>query len=164
MPEEIERKFLLKDDSWRSQVERSFDMAQGYLGNSQQCSIRVRVSDETANLNIKSATLGVYRQEYDYVIPVDEAREILDTLADKPLIEKTRHIVRYGEHTWEIDEFFGDNAGLIVAEIELGSADEAFEKPAWLGADVSDDPRYYNVCLVSEPYACWPENRRPGPD
>lgn len=155
MAEEIERKFLVRDDSWRDQVERSMHQLQGYLGSAESCSIRIRISDEQASLNIKSATLGITRREYDYPIPVNEAREILDQLCIKPIIEKTRHIVRVGGHVWEIDEFAGDNNGLIVAEVELSSADETFEKPAWAGKEVSDDPRYYNVCLVSNPYKDW---------
>lgn len=155
MAEEIEHKFLVRDDSWRDQVERSMHQLQGYLGSAESCSIRIRISDEQASLNIKSATLGITRREYDYPIPVNEAREILDQLCIKPIIEKTRHIVRVGSHVWEIDEFAGDNSGLIVAEVELSSADETFEKPAWAGKEVSDDPRYYNVCLVEHPYKDW---------
>lgn len=160
MAEEIERKFLVVNDDWRQQVEHSIDMAQGYLGSGPLCSIRVRLSGDKANLNIKSATLGISRQEYDYPIPADDAHEILSTLASGALIEKTRHIVHVGSHQWEIDEFAGDNAGLIVAEVELSHADETFEKPGWAGDDVSDDPRYYNVCLVDNPYSQWQESRR----
>lgn len=157
MAEEIERKFLLGNSDWREQIEQSIPMTQGYLGNSRGCSVRVRVNGETASINIKSATLGVHRQEFDYPIPADEARELLADLADKPLIEKIRHIVRIGDHIWEIDEFGGANAGLVVAEIELQHADEPFTRPDWLGAEVSDDPRYYNVCLVRHPYSKWPD-------
>lgn len=157
MAHEIERKFLLKNDDWRQQIQQSIPQIQGYLGTSESCSIRVRISAERANLNIKSATLGISRQEYDYSIPLEEAREILAHLCIKPLIEKTRHIVRVGSHIWEIDEFAGVNVGLIVAEVELDSTDESFEKPAWAGEDVSDDPRYYNVCLVKNPYRNWPD-------
>ncbi|MDZ7736971.1 MAG: CYTH domain-containing protein [Gammaproteobacteria bacterium] len=155
MAEEIERKFLVIDDRWRDHVEQSIHQIQGYLGSTESCSIRVRIAGDKASLNIKSATLGITRREYDYPILLDEAREILDELCVKPLIEKTRHIVRVGRHKWEIDEFAGDNSGLIVAEIELASADEAFRKPTWAGDEVSDDPRYYNVCLVEHPYKDW---------
>ena len=155
MAKEIERKFRVRDDTWRDQIEKSIHQVQGYLGSAESCSIRIRISDDKASLNIKSATLGITRSEYDYAIPVDEAREILDQLCVKPIIEKTRHIVRVGRHVWEIDEFAGDNSGLIVAEVELSSTDEAFEKPAWAGEEVSDDPRYYNVCLVEHPYKDW---------
>lgn len=160
MATEIERKFLLKDDSWRAQADVGTPMRQGYLiaASAQQqpkASVRVRIAGEEANLNIKSATLGVTRQEYEYPIPLHEANEMLDTLADGPLIEKTRYHVPHGGHTWEIDVFSGDNAGLVVAEVELAAADEPFQRPPWLGEEVSDDPRYYNVCLVQHPFKDW---------
>jgi adenylate cyclase len=100
-------------------------------------------------------TLGVTRSEFDYAIPVPEARVILDTLCMRPLIEKTRHHVEFDGHLWEIDEFHGANAGLVVAELELGHVQESFTHPPWLGEEVSDDPRYYNVCLVEHPYRDW---------
>jgi adenylate cyclase len=155
MATEIERKFLLRDDSWRAVADAGVVMRQGYLAGSERASVRVRVAGDQANINIKSATLGVTRTEYEYPIPLDEANALLDTLADGPLIEKTRYHVAHGSHTWEIDVFAGDNQGLVVAEIELGDPDEAFERPAWLGDEVSDDPRYYNVCLVKHPYKDW---------
>ena len=156
MAKEIERKFLLADDSWRSEVIKSTLFRQGYLAGGVESSVRVRVEGDSANINIKSATLDISRLEYEYEIPLDDAGELLDNLCQKPIIEKTRHIVPADSgHKWEIDEFCGDNAGLIVAEIELGSEDELFAKPAWLGKEVSDDPRYYNVCLVKHPYKDW---------
>jgi adenylate cyclase len=115
----------------------------------------VRIEGERANLNIKSATLGVRRQEFEYPIPLAEAEEILDTLCEQPQIEKIRYLLPYGGHTWEIDVFAGENEGLVVAEIELASEDEAFERLAWLGEEVSGDTRYYNVCLVRHPYREW---------
>jgi adenylate cyclase len=161
---EIERKFLLADDGWRAQADGGVVMRQGYLSASLpaqevKSSIRVRIAGEHANLNIKSATLGITRQEYEYPIPLADANELLDTLADDPLIEKTRYHVQHGTHTWEIDVFAGDNQGLVVAEIELSSADESFERPAWLGEEVSDDPRYYNVCLVKHPFKDWLQDK-----
>jgi adenylate cyclase len=155
MATEIERKFLLANDSWRRDVTKSSDIRQGYLLGSSSASVRVRISGEQANLNIKSATLGVTRKEYEIPLSIDDAMEMLDDLCDKPVIEKTRHIVTYKGHTWEIDEFYGDNQGLVVAEIELTSEDEDFEKPNWVGAEVSDDTRYYNVCLIQHPYKEW---------
>lgn len=155
MAAEIERKFLISGEQWREEVHDSLVVRQGYLAGAERASVRVRASDEQAWLNIKSATLGIQRQEYEYPIPLDDAREMLDTLCNGPLIEKTRHFVRHAGHLWEIDEFFGDNAGLVVAEIELGHEDESFERPAWLGEEVSDDPRYYNVSLVRHPYREW---------
>lgn len=155
MATEIERKFLLKNDSWRTEANEGSMIRQGYLAGTEKSSIRVRVSGEKANINIKSATLDVTRQEYEYAIPLSEANEILDTLCEGPLIEKTRYHVQHGDHVWEVDEFYGDNQGLVVAEIELNSADENFERPDWVGEEVSDDTRYYNVCLVKHPYKDW---------
>lgn len=160
MATEIERKFLLADDGWRAQADDGVVMRQGYLSTSLpaqevKSSIRVRIAGEHANLNIKSATLGITRQEFEYAIPLADANELLDTLADGPLIEKTRYHVQYGAHTWEVDVFAGDNQGLVVAEIELAAADENFERPPWLGEEVSADPRYYNVCLVKHPFKLW---------
>ena len=160
MATEIERKFLLANDRWREQADAGITVRQGYLtdsssGSEQKSSIRIRIAGEQANLNIKSATLGITRQEYEYPIPLADAHALLDSLADGPLIEKTRYHVQHGAHTWEIDVFTGDNQGLVVAEIELGAEDEAYERPAWLGEEVSDDPRYYNVCLVKHPFKDW---------
>ncbi len=155
MASEIERKFLVVSDGWRQRVERSLPMRQGYLIGAKQASVRVRISGEQAWLNIKGATLGVRRREYEYSIPLDEACEMLDHLCERPLIEKVRHEVRVGEHLWEVDEFSGDNAGLIVAEVELSREDEAFQLPDWAGEEVSHDPRYYNVSLVKHPYSAW---------
>lgn len=160
MATEIERKFLLVDDSWQAQADDGVPMRQGYLSTSLpaqdvKSSIRIRIAGEQANLNIKSATLGITRQEYEYAIPLADANELLDTLADGPIIEKTRYHVQHGKHTWEIDVFTGDNQGLVVAEIELSDEQENFERASWLGEEVSDDPRYYNVCLVKHPFKDW---------
>lgn len=155
MPIEIERKFLLKNDSWRNQVSSSAKIRQGYLAPVSKASVRVRLDGERANINIKSATLGVRRMEYEYSIPVDEAMELLDQLCQTPQINKTRFKVEYAGHIWEIDEFYGDNDGLIVAEIELDHESEAFEKPEWLGEEVSGDARYYNVNLAKHPFKNW---------
>lgn len=160
MATEIERKFLLVNDDWRAQADAGVVMRQGYLvgAASQQplkASVRVRIEGDEANLNIKSATLGVTRQEYEYPIPRADADAMLDSLAEGPLIEKTRYHVPHGEHVWEIDVFAGENQGLVVAEIELGGEDEAFARPSWLGEEVSHDPRYYNVCLVKHPFKDW---------
>ncbi len=156
MAVEIERKFLLKNDLWKTQVRNWRDYSQGYLtaaGGSS--SIRVRVCEQKAWLNIKSATLGMQRTEFEYEIPLQDAREMLNTLCVGPVISKRRYFVPYRQHTWEIDVFDGENAGLVVAEIELRSADEPFALPPWAGREVTDDPRYYNVSLVSHPYSEW---------
>ncbi|MDG4563324.1 MAG: CYTH domain-containing protein [Candidatus Competibacter sp.] len=155
MAVEIEHKFLVRDERWRREVERSVRMRQGYLTSDARCSVRVRVAGDQGYLNVKSGTLGIQRSEYEYLIPLAEAEEILDTLCEQPLLEKTRHFVRFGGHLWEIDEFEGDNAGLIVAEVELSRIDEPFDQPDWLGADVSHDIRYYNSQLARHPYRTW---------
>lgn len=155
MAQEIERKFLLKNDSWRQQAQPGVYMSQGYMGDAKQASVRVRVEGDKANINIKSATLGISRLEYEYDIPRDEALEMLAKLCEKPLIEKTRYKVKVADHTWEVDVFEGDNHGLVVAEVELTSEEQAFEKPEWAGDEVSGEKRYYNVCLVKHPYKDW---------
>lgn len=152
---EIERKFLVRNDSWRVQAQPGQRYRQGYLATDAHSSVRVRVVGEQGYLNIKSATLGVTRMEFEYKIPWQDAEEMLDRLCEQPLIEKMRYIVEHAGHTWEIDVFEGDNAGLVVAEIELHNQDEAFELPDWAGEEVSHDPRYYNVSLVKHPYKDW---------
>lgn len=155
MAKEIERKYLLRHDGWRKEASQGIKMRQGYLNHGGPCSTRVRIQGDQAFLNIKSATLGVSRLEFDYPIPVLDAEQILDQLCVRPLIEKTRYAVNHAGHLWEIDVFEGDNEGLIVAEIELEDPDEPFEVPDWAGEEVSEDPRYYNVCLVNNPYKNW---------
>jgi adenylate cyclase len=152
---EIEKKFLLANDGWRNRIAKSVVFRQGYLAGSEKASVRVRIEGSEANINIKGATLGVRRQEFEYSIPFDDASELLSTLSNGPLIEKTRHYIFVGEHKWEIDEFQGDNEGLIVAEIELQDENEFFDKPDWLGKEVSLDKRYYNAMLVTKPYKSW---------
>jgi len=155
MPIEIERKFLLKNETWRAEVLSSTVFKQGYFAGNGKASIRVRVEGEQANINIKGATIGVKRAEYEYPIPLDEAIELLETLCEHPLIEKVRHIVKHAEHKWEIDEFDGENDGLIVAEVELQSEQESIQLPAWAGEEVSAQEKYYNVSLRSNPYKNW---------
>ncbi|MDD1621071.1 MAG: CYTH domain-containing protein [Methylococcaceae bacterium] len=152
---EVEHKFLLVSDAWRDEIKHSVHYKQGYLSSSPMSSVRVRISDSHAWLNIKSATIGCYRQEFEYEIPLADANAILDELCHKPLVEKIRHFVYRDQHVWEIDEFMGDNAGLIVAEIELSQIGESFEKPVWLGREVTDDLRYYNNNLTKNPFKDW---------
>jgi adenylate cyclase len=154
---EIEHKFLLKNDNWRDQVIRSVNYSQGYLSSVPTSSIRIRISDDKAWINIKSATIGTHRQEYEYQIPTSDADEILHTLCAKPLIEKTRHFIINDGDTWEIDEFFGENAGLVVAEIELKDVNQTFSRPDWLGQEVTHDLRYYNNNLARYPFSKWRE-------
>jgi adenylate cyclase len=155
MGTEIERKFLVAGTGWRGAVTRSVEMRQGYLANSPACSVRVRLEGDHARLNIKSATFDIERQEYDYAIPVGDARTMLETLCGGRFVSKTRHYLAHCGHTWEIDEFADANAGLIVAEIELDAVDESFVKPEWIGEEVSHDRRYYNVSLLEHPYTHW---------
>ncbi|MBS3964435.1 MAG: CYTH domain-containing protein [Methylomonas sp.] len=155
MAMEIEHKFLLANEQWRPHVRRSCWYRQGYLSGNPLSSVRVRVAGDRAWLNIKSATIGNRRHEFEYEIPLTDAETLLNELCLKPLIEKTRHFVDHGGHVWEIDEFSGDNLGLIVAEIELSEVDEAFEKPVWLGEEVTYDVRYYNNNLSRQPYKSW---------
>lgn len=154
---EIERKFLLRHDGWKQGVVKSVHLCQGYLqtGAGSACSIRVRVDGEEARLNIKSATPGTTRTEFDFGIPAADGRAILEQLCLRPFIEKMRHYVEHAGHWWEIDIFEGANAGLELAEIELGHEREAFERPDWIGEEVSHDPRYYNNNLVRNPYRGW---------
>jgi adenylate cyclase len=159
MPREIERKFLLKSDAWRAEVSRSQPLSQGYLASSGRASVRVRIAAADAWLNIKIGGRVASRQEYEYEVPLAEARELL-AAAEGPLIEKTRHFVECDGVTFEIDEFHGDNAGLIVAEVELDREDAPVPRPPWLGAEVTHLTRYYNVCLVTHPYRVWTEAER----
>lgn len=152
---EIERKFLLKNDSWRAEADAGTPFRQGYFAGPQRASIRVRIEGMSANINIKSAELGIRRLEYEYEIPLEEAEQMLDSLCEKPLIEKTRYHVSYAGFVWEVDVFEGENVGMVVAEIELPSEETTFDKPEWIGEEVSDDPRYYNVSLVTHPYCNW---------
>ncbi len=152
---EIEHKFLLGNDDWRKEVFKSINYKQGYLNSQATSSIRVRISDQQAWLNIKSATPGNQRLEFEYEIPLSDAETIIDSLCTKPLVEKTRHFIKAGIHLWEIDEFKGANEGLVVAEIELAESGETFQKPYWLGQEVTDDLRYYNNNLALFPYKKW---------
>lgn len=158
---EIERKFLVQGQAWRDEAERVVRMAQGYLNDlgavesgRQRASVRVRIAGDEAFLNLKSRELGHTRQEFDYPIPVADAQALL-ALCTGGVIDKQRHYVRRGAHLWEVDEFLGENAGLVVAEIELGSADEPFDKPDWIRAEVTDLQRYYNLALAERPYSRW---------
>lgn len=154
---EIERKFLLKNDEWKKQVTETHVIKQGYLQSglqaSQKSSVRVRVSNKQANINVKSADLSIVRQEFEYEIPLHDAQQMLKTLCVDKVIEKTRFLVPYKSHLWEIDIFSGENSGLQMAEIELTHPDELFEKPDWIGEEVSDDKRYYNNYLAKHPYS-----------
>ena len=163
---EIERKFLPSNDGWRAAAHKTVAMAQGYLNDigmvdsgAMQASVRVRIKGDTAFLNIKSRELGARRQEFEYPIPMVDAQALL-ALCVGGRIEKSRHYVEHLGHLWEVDEFLGDNAGLVVAEIELGSEHEAFAKPGWVGVEATHAPRYYNLALASRPYSQWREDEQ----
>ncbi len=158
---EIERKFLLRDARWRTQIVRSRRFAQGYLVGvaahamgAARASVRVRVAEADAWLNIKAARTTIEREEYEYPIPRADAERMLARLCG-PIVEKIRHDVPIDGFVFEVDEFLGANAGLVVAEIELPTADAAFPRPAWLGREVSRDARYLNVHLAEYPYSTW---------
>ncbi|MBN8726101.1 MAG: CYTH domain-containing protein [Xanthomonadales bacterium] len=165
MPIEIERKFLLANDDWRQAVSRSEAMVQGYLAGppGARCSVRVRIAGGSAFLNIKSLGSGVRRDEFEYAIPLDDARRMLETLAGD-VVAKHRHHVKVDGHLFEIDVFEGANAGLVVAEIELADEGAAFPRPPWLGREVSHLARYYNLNLAAHPYAHWSETERTARD
>jgi len=153
---EIERKFLVINDDWRKQAVSSSRMVQGYLANNADTSsVRVRIDGDQANLNIKSGRISIRRMEYEYPVPLEDAQYMLENMVTGPVIDKMRYFIPYAGHTWEVDEFYGNNEGLVVAEVELASEEQVFEKPAWIGDEVSHDPRYYNVNLVSHPYRGW---------
>ncbi len=154
MPKEIERKYLVqKDPAWTSQSGTQY--RQGYLNTTKERIVRVRTIGDQGYLTIKGLTVGATRLEFEYEIPVADADTMLDDLCERPLIEKRRYKVEHDDLTWEIDEFFGENEGLIVAEVELESEDQSFEKPPWIGEEVTDDPRYFNSNLVQHPYSEW---------
>ncbi|MGQ0618845.1 MAG: CYTH domain-containing protein [Panacagrimonas sp.] len=152
---EIERKFLLAHQGWRMEVARSVAFRQGYLsGGDGRASVRVRLEGEQARLNIKAAVLGRARAEYEYDIAPADAIEMLETLC-VGRVDKARHYVEREGFTWEIDEFHGDNQGLVVAEIELEGENQEFPRPDWLGREVTDERRYYNHSLALHPYRSW---------
>ena len=163
---EIERKFLVTSDGWRATAHEVVPMAQGYLNDlvtvdsgAMRTSVRVRIAGDAAFLNLKSRELGHTRQEFDYPIPIADARALL-ALCVGGVIDKRRHYVEHAGHLWEVDEVLGDNAGLVVAEIELTSADEHFARPDWLGLEATDALRYYNLALATRPYSQWSEAER----
>jgi len=149
---EIERKFLVTGDDWRAAP--GVPYAQGYLNRDKARTVRVRLVEDRAWLTVKGLSTGATRAEFEYEIPAADARELLG-LCDGPLVRKLRRIVVHAGSTWEIDEFEGENAGLVVAEIELASEDASFEPPPWLGEEVTHDPRYFNSSLAALPYASW---------
>ena len=159
MGQEIERKYRVTSDAWRRQARNVESLRQGYLADMDapgaRSSIRVRIGGDRAHLNIKSATLGIARQEYEYPLPLEDAQRMLDELCVGALLEKNRHYVEHQGFLWEVDEFLGDNAGLVVAEVELETTTQRPPLPDWVGEEVSEDARYFNVMLVKRPYKDW---------
>ena len=151
---EIERKFLLTGTAWK-QLASGTSYRQGYLNSTKERTVRVRTIDDKGFLTIKGISVGATRVEYEYEIPVTDAQKLLDDLCEKPIIEKNRYKIAHGGFVWEVDEFFGENEGLVVAEIELESEGQAFEKPEWVGDEVTGDPRYFNSNLISNPFKQW---------
>lgn len=154
MPTETERKFLVKDDRYKAGAHGIY-VSQGFLSLDKDRTVRVRLAGGEAFLTIKGESIGATRMEFEYGIPVEDAIFMLEKLCFKPLIQKTRYKVPYLGFTWEVDEFHGENTGLVVAEIELPSEDTPFEKPEWAGGEVTGDERYYNASLVERPFSRW---------
>lgn len=159
MGQEIERKFLLANDNWRGLVD-GLAMKQGYLNYDPACTVRVRLAGNEAFLTIKGKNRGLTRLEFDVPIPPAEAEAMLASLAQGPLVEKTRYAIPFQGHIFEVDEFSGLNQGLILAEVELASENEAVALPDWIGQEVSHDARYYNANLARHPFSAWPENEK----
>lgn len=154
MSMEIERKFLVTGDAWKA-LGTATSIRQGYLSSHPDRVVRVRIEGDVATLTIKGKTQGISRGEWEYEIPLEEADALLGNLCERPLIEKTRTRILHAGMVWEVDTFYGDNEGLVVAEIELESEAQAFDKPEWIAAEVSSDPRYYNANLLKHPFNQW---------
>ena len=149
---EIERKFLVQGQAWRTGA--GVLLCQGYLNRDKARTVRVRIAGDAAFLTVKGQSVGATRLEFEYPVPVADARALL-ALCDGPWVEKTRYRVVYQGTTWEVDEFAGANAGLVVAEVELAHEDQPFARPNWLGEEVTHDTRYFNSNLASHPYCTW---------
>jgi adenylate cyclase len=153
MSAEVEHKFLVQKNLWRP-AGAGIDCTQGYLSSAKERIVRVRVAGSCGYLKVKGLDGSVTRVEFEYEIPLSDAVKLLG-LCERPLVEKTRHTERHGEHDWDIDVFHGDNDGLVLAEVELATEREHFTRPPWLGAEVSDDPRYLTASLRTDPYCNW---------
>lgn len=151
---EIEKKFLLTGTEWK-QLATGTAYRQGYLNSVKERTVRVRTINDQGFLTIKGVSVGATRLEYEYEIPLEDANALLDELCEKPLIEKNRYKISFSGFTWEVDEFFGENDGLVVAEIELESENQVFDKPEWVGEEVTGDSRYFNSNLINNPYTKW---------
>jgi len=155
MPKEIERKFLIKPEAWKELIKPAGKhYKQGYLTGTDDVTIRVRIAESKGFLTLKGKTTGISRDEFEYEIPYHDAINIMNSFTSVGT-EKIRYKIPIGNLIWEVDEFLGANAGLIVAEVELQTEDEVFDKPSWLANEVSDDPRYFNSNLATHPYSNW---------
>ena len=154
MGTEIERKFLVRLDQWRPSSGGTH-FIQGYLSSTKERVVRVRIEGEQARLTIKGITRNMTRLEFEYDIPLDDARVLLDDLCERPLIDKHRHLETHGAHTWEVDVFHGDNEGLVIAEVELKAESDVLAPPTWIGEEVTGDPRYFNSNLLAHPFSRW---------
>jgi len=154
MAQEIERKFLVSGEGWKISG-RSIVCRQGYLSRTKDCVVRVRIAGDKAFISVKGSVTAVIRTEFEYEIPFSDAEVLLSDFCEKPLIQKTRYLVFHEGFTWEVDEFSGENKGLVIAELELENEDQVFEKPDWVGPEVTGDPKYYNANLVKNPYNQW---------
>lgn len=154
MGREIEKKFLIADNSWR-EFATGIPYCQGYLNSDKGRTVRIRTINDRGVLTIKGPDESGVKLEYEYDIPIDDAREMLDRLCHKPLIEKVRYRIPFAGFYWEVDEFTGENEGLLLAEIELAFVGQPFAKPAWIGREVTGDARYYNANLVNNPFSRW---------
>lgn len=151
---EIERKFLVRGDRWKN-LGQGVLLRQGYLSSSPERTVRVRIEGDSAMLTIKGKSSGATRSEWEYPVPLADAQAFLDTLCERPIIEKKRYRIPFEGMVWEVDEFFGENAGLVVAEIELTAENQSFAKPDWIAEEVTQDPRYFNSSLIRNPYSRW---------
>ncbi len=151
---EIEKKFLLANDTWK-ELATGTTYRQGYLSSSKQSSVRVRTINDKGFLTVKGKSIGATRMEFEYEIPSEDAQTLLDELCAQPIIHKKRYKIEYKGFVWEVDEFFGENSGLVVAEIELESENQQFIKPDWIGEEVTSDIRYFNSNLNKHPYSLW---------
>lgn len=156
MPKEIERKFLVNNSAFKQYGEGVF-IRQGYLSREKENTVRIRLEGDQASINIKGINIGATRKEFEYKIPGEEAETMLDKICKKPLVEKYRHFIEYRGNTWEVDEFVGENKGLVIAEIELKDEQQHFEKPEWVGEEVTGRPEYFNSNLSLKPYRHWQE-------
>lgn len=154
MAQEIERKFLVTGDAWRTLASATL-YRQGYLSTAKECTVRVRIAGDKGYMTVKGPSVGASRAEFEYEIPAADADAMLDALCARPLIEKTRRKIPFEGLVWEVDEFAGDNEGLVVAEVELTDEAQEVSLPDWVGEDVTHDPRYFNANLVTHPYKAW---------